>query len=52
MNYNHEPSIAGIRPTGLEIKKRSQPVQPVAKEESKVTTKRPSAPTPSNRGYA
>lgn len=50
---NNKPSLAGVRSTGLENRRRTQPApapQPVA--ENKVSTQRPNNPTPSGRGYA
>lgn len=53
MSNDYNPSVAGVRSTGLELRKRPQSVQStVVKEETKVTTKQPGSPTPSNRGYA
>lgn len=47
---NQKPSLAGVRSTGLEIKKRPQ--QATTQNESRVSTQQPNNPTPSNRGYA
>lgn len=52
MSNDYNPSVAGVRSTGLELRKRPQSAPSTVNDESKVTTKQPSSPTPSNRGYA
>lgn len=46
-----KPSLAGVCSTGLEFKRRPEPVK-TETQQIKVTTQRPNTPTPSNRGYA
>ena len=53
MYNNNKPSLAGVRSTGPESRRRTQPApapQPAA--DNKVSTQRPNNPTPSGRGYA
>ena len=46
-----KPSLAGVCSTGLEFKRRPEPVK-IQTQQTKISTQRTNTPTPSNRGYA